>query len=158
MIGCKWFAKFGPTDPNEPPEPYVRTEFERYAEVTYNRDPSKIKNPAANDGLTSAVYKLYDEKHEHSDIGDETYYDRFRLGSTDMIQTGEHSFKGTLKWVLIQSDPSHKKHIIFMQDLKLRGDGQSEFTSDGISVQGWYEVEIRGNEAHFKQRKIQNLE
>ena len=156
---CDWLKNiFSPNPPDDPVEPYIPTEFEPEVKVTYIRDPSKIKNPSGNDAGVDANYQLCDPKQEYSDISDVTYHDGFRLGAVGMIKIDEDRFECKLNWVLIQSDPSHKKHIVFIKDPKLAGDGQSKYTSDGTSLQNSYDTEIRAYYIYFKQAKIQNLQ
>ena len=153
---CDWLKNiFSPNSPDDPIDPYIPTEFEREVKVTYIRDPSKITNPTASDWLTSVCYKLYDPEHEHNSSIDATYYDEFRMGAINMTKIGENKFEAKLEWVLIQSDPSHKKHAVFIQDIKLLGGGQSEYTTDGTAIQNSYEIEIINKEIRFKQSKIQ---
>lgn len=153
MTDCR--AGFGPDPIPDDPDPNIQTEFEREVIVTYVRDVSKIKSPNGNDAGVDVNYQLYDPNHERSDICDVNYYDGYRQGAVGMTKIGENRFECKIKWVLIQSDPSHKKHIIFIKDPKLYGDGQSQYTSDGISIQNSYDEEIRSYYYYFKQSKIQ---
>lgn len=122
-------------------------------EVIYERDVNKIIFPQGNDEFVRIRYELFDperkiKNEEERIVGD------YRVGDVDVEKISENKFRGYLENVLVQSEPWHKKHRLWVEDPKYY-DGISDIsvaTPYGITIQDAYDIEIEGVKLLFKIR------
>ena len=137
---------------NSPTSPDAPREYRDQVKVIYTRDPAKIRSPQAAD-IAILHYELFDPDTKEPINGEDEYIEgNYRIGAAIMEKVAENKFRGYLKHVFIQDSPHQPKHMVYIDDPKLYN-GIDSFTPYGITIQGAYDIEIKGHELYFRMSK-----
>lgn len=123
ITSCKSYT--GP----EPPTP----EYKYDVQVTYTRDPAKIRFPEGND---EGTYLFGELSYPPSIGGHEDF-------GVQMIKVGDNQFTCTIPKIWVNSSGFY--HVLEVQDLKLAisgGENCTAYTGENINIPGSYDLQV----------------
>lgn len=139
LISCK-------RTPFEPEKPDVLQYVDR--RVTYNQDADKVE---FQNKSVYAQYELFDPDIPSTKKlfpKDEYVISNTRRGSVKAERIDEYKFVAHLKHVFVQNSQYHPKHVLQVKDIGFSV--SNEYTTEGVTIEGSYDIEIKYNKIYFK--------